>query len=329
MANPPLATPFAARIAAFIWKFMVLPFILRGDGSFSRRAADFFDRKTPAIDAEGVSARDLTIDDQDTDLWVRIFTPSSSSSKLPVIFFFHGGFFALCTPASPHFDALCRNLATACAAIVISVNYRRIPEHRYPAAIDDGFQALKYFQQHSSKNALLDLSNTFLVGDSAGGNLVHNLSSKLALAREDLSPIVIRGQVLIQPSFGGESLTPSEKEFADVPFANQRFSEWRWRAYLPPGASRDHSGCNPFGGEAPLDLAAMAIPPTLVVIGGSCPGQDRHAHYVDKLIAAGKEAQSIFVPGACHGFYLAPKFPHARKFCEDIATFVKIRVASS
>lgn len=111
----------------------------------------------------------------------------------------------------------------------------------------------------------VNLSRVFLSGDSAGGNIAHHVA--LRAAGKDLSPISLKGAVLIQPFFGGEERTPAELRLKNVPIVSVQSLDWYWKAYLPPGANRDHPACNIFGPNS-QDLSNTPFPPVLVIIGG-------------------------------------------------------------
>ncbi|KAJ8458381.1 hypothetical protein OPV22_031307 [Ensete ventricosum] len=115
--------------------------------------------------------------------------------------------FAFLSPASYLYDHVCRRLCRTVNAIVVSVNYRLAPEHRYPAPYEDGVDVLRFLDRGGLLYAdplaadLADLSRCFLVGDSAGANICHHVARRWAAGA---------GMVLIQPYFGGEERTDAE-----------------------------------------------------------------------------------------------------------------------
>lgn len=135
---------------------------------------------------DDVSTHDVVFDPS-RNLWFRLFLPSSNCAvvsdnlTLPVILYYHGGGFVFFSANSMHYDDLCRRLARDLVAVVVSVNYRLSPEHRYPIPYDDGFDALKFLDDLGSDNsgvfpAKADLRQCFLAGDSAGANLAHHVA---------------------------------------------------------------------------------------------------------------------------------------------------------
>lgn len=124
----------------------------------------------------GVMTYDVTVDPS-RDLWFRVYVPTATTASLPVIIYFHGGGFVMGSPHLKLYEDFCRRLAGGVVAIVVSVNYRLAPEHKYPAQHIDGFDVLKFIdgkKQILPENA--DLDRCFLAGDSAGGNIAHHVA---------------------------------------------------------------------------------------------------------------------------------------------------------
>ncbi|KAK1687194.1 hypothetical protein QYE76_048042 [Lolium multiflorum] len=121
----------------------------RRDGTVNRSLFSLVDRQTRASsrpDARGVRSADVAVD-ASRGLWARVFSPSTEqagTAPLSVVMYFHGGGFSLLSAASTSLDAMCRRFCRELGAVVVSVNYRLVPEHRYPAAYDDGEDALRY-----------------------------------------------------------------------------------------------------------------------------------------------------------------------------------------
>ncbi|KAF2594598.1 hypothetical protein F2Q70_00044295, partial [Brassica cretica] len=165
----------------------------RPDGSFNRHLAEFLDRKVPpnSFPLDGVFSFDHL--DSSINLLTRIYLPAplgpsrygavdlteplSTTEIVPVLVFFHGGSFTHSSANSAIYDTLCRRLVTICGVVVVSVDYRRSPEHRYPCAYDDGWNALKWVKSRIWLRSGKD-SNVYvyLAGDSSGGNIAHNVA---------------------------------------------------------------------------------------------------------------------------------------------------------
>ncbi|WJX19454.1 Gibberellin receptor gid1c [Trifolium repens] len=231
----------------------------RPDGTFNRDLAEFLDRKVPANanPVDGVFSFDVIVD-RETNLLTRIYRPVEGDENnvnivdlekpvtaevLPVLVFFHGGSFAHSSANSAIYDTLCRRLVGICNAVVVSVNYRREPENRYPCAYEDGWKALEWVSSRAWLQSKKDNKvHIYMVGDSSGGNIVHNVALK-ALD----SGIQVLGNILLNPLFGGEERTESEKRLDGRYFVRVKDRDWYWRAFLPEGEDRDHHACSPFG----------------------------------------------------------------------------------
>ncbi|KAM3267366.1 hypothetical protein P3S67_032416 [Capsicum chacoense] len=151
----------------------------RPDGTFDRELAEFLDRKVPtnSIPVDGVYSFDVF--DRVTSLLNRIYRsapedeidwgkielekPLSTTEIVPVIIYFHGGSFTHSSANSAIYDTFCRRLVKICKAVVVSVNYRRSPEHRYPCAYDDwmGCSKMGKIKVVASKRKGLESSRLF------------------------------------------------------------------------------------------------------------------------------------------------------------------------
>lgn len=133
--------------------------------------------------------------------------------------------------------------------------------------------------------------------------------------------------VAIQPFFGGEEDTESEKRLdGRVPFGSRERHKLMWGSFLPPGSGLGHEAANVFGpGSGSASENWSGFPPTLVVIGDSDILQDRQRWYVDGLKGAGVEVNVVEYPDACHGFYCFMDLSEAGKFVDDVADYMRRR----
>ncbi|XWS39967.1 hypothetical protein CRYUN_Cryun18bG0099800 [Craigia yunnanensis] len=162
-----------------------------------------------SIDSQdGVSTKDVIIVPE-TGVSARIFIPSSvkPSQKLPLVVYFHGGGFFMGSPFCSEYHNYVTFLVSKANVVAVSIDYRLAPEHLVPIAYEDSWAALKWVASHSSGEGpeawlkdYADFQRLFLVGDSAGGNIVHNMA--VQAATEDLSGVKLLGICLIQPFFG-------------------------------------------------------------------------------------------------------------------------------
>ncbi|KAJ3671719.1 hypothetical protein LUZ60_007798 [Juncus effusus] len=305
----------------------------RRDGTVNRPLFSFLDRKSAANPnpVAGVSSSDHTIDSS-RNLSARLFSPSSSQS-LPVVVYFHGGGFCFHSAGTIAYDALCRRLAGRIPARVLSVEYRLAPECKYPAQCDDGVDAVKWLDHCE---LIPEFSAVFLAGDSAGGNIAHHVMRRLSSHSPPETPLQLKrvklvGLVAIQPFFGGEVQTESEKRLNNVPFSSYERFKWMWRAFLPVGSNRDHEACNVFGlrpDQNRSDSDWTQFPPTMIVIGGWDALQDRQRSYVEGLKRVGVLTRLVEYSDAIHGFFVFPELADSKRLVDDVADFVKERIGS-
>ncbi|XP_071717099.1 gibberellin receptor GID1B-like [Rutidosis leptorrhynchoides] len=308
----------------------------RPDGTFNRELAEFLDRKVAAntIPVDGVYSFDVV--DRTTSLLNRIYrcappeyelnqildleNPLSTSEIVPVIIFFHGGSFTHSSANSAIYDTFCRRLTGLIKGVVVSVNYRRSPEHRYPCAYEDGWEALKWVHSRSwllsGKSPNECKVHVYLAGDSSGGNIAHHVAVRAAQ-----SGVEVLGNILLHPLFGGEERKESEKKLDGKYFVRVQDRDWYWRAFLPEGEDRDHPACNIFGPRG-ISLEGVKFPKSLVCVAGLDIVQDWQLAYVQGLENAGQTVKLLFLKKATIGFYFLPNNEHFYTLMDEIKSFV-------
>jgi acetyl esterase len=219
---------------------------------------------------------------------IRVYWPVTGD-RLPVLFYFHGGGFVFGHP--DWVDEPCRTLANQSGAIVISVDYRLAPEHRYPAAAEDCFAAVAYVAGHAAEFDA-DPDRIAVSGDSAGGNM----AAVVALMARDRKGPAIALQILIYPCVDYLDRSPSMREFGEGYFLSHSAVDWFWKQY----AGEEHA-CEPYlSPQHSPDLAGL---PQAVVITAACdPLRDQGEIYAEKLQAAGVAACVKRFDGMIHGF---------------------------
>lgn len=264
----------------------------------------------------GVTCGDIVIHKL-TGIWARFYVPASAAvMKLPLLVYFHGGGFCVGSAAWSCYHEFLGRLAAKVGCLIMSVNYRLAPENPLPAAYEDGFKALLWLKQKALSGAVewwsrpCDFSSIFLAGDSAGANITHHLAAKLAAngAKEAaaLKPLVFRGKILIQPFFGGEKRTQSEKQTASPSVLSLTASDTYWRLALPYGANRDHPWCNPLSKGS---IKELSIVPTMVCISEMDILKDRNIEFCSALGNGGKTKRVEYVvyKGVGHAFQILNK----------------------
>ncbi|XVF23696.1 hypothetical protein REPUB_Repub13aG0061900 [Reevesia pubescens] len=152
----------------------------------------------------GVVAKDVVIE-KFTCSWTRIYAPSYSSSKMPLLVYFHGGGFCVGSAAWSCYHDFLSSLASKVGCIIFSVNYRLAPENGLPAAYDDGVntlmwvkqQALNESNEHKWWSSQCVFSSLFLARDSAGANIAYNVATRLGSYgisdSRSIKPLVLKG----------------------------------------------------------------------------------------------------------------------------------------
>ncbi|GMJ13785.1 carboxyesterase 20 [Hibiscus trionum] len=279
---------------------------LNPDGTLTR-SPDAFPTASPTISSTAtVLSKDIPINPAN-NTWARIFLPKQPPNKLPLLLYFHGGGFILGSPDLAMFHEFCSNIAGELPVLLVSAGYRLAPEHRLPAAYDDGMEALRWVKtvEDDWLRDHADYSNCFVMGSSAGANMAYHVGLHAARETDDLSPLKIKGLILHQPFFGGVRRTESELRLVNDPFFPPCVSDLMWELSLPVGADRDHTYCNPTAGEDSFGvLDEMERLGWRVLVTG-CDGDqliDRQTELVKMMEKKGIKVEGRFGGGDFHGF---------------------------
>lgn len=278
----------------------------------SRRGAIGLVSGTPATMQD---VRNLQISSPDGDLPVRIYTPSTSTTALPIILYFHGGGWVL-GDLDSH-DNLCRTLAAKTDAIVVAVDYRLAPESIFPAALDDASTALHWVVANANGfNG--DSARIAVAGDSAGGNL----AAALSLLERDQQGPPIAAQVLIYPAVDLSNLDrPSALQFAEGLFLTRERMAWFIEQYVPDKAARSDPLVSPL-----LANNLQNLPPALIITAEFDPLRDEGEAYAVALKQSGVDTQQQRFDGVLHGFASMDRwFPESAQATDLIAAFLDER----
>ncbi|GAB4832299.1 hypothetical protein Ancab_006310 [Ancistrocladus abbreviatus] len=277
-----------------------------------------------------VTAKDIVID-MLTNLWVRIYVPCGPQ-KLPLLVYFHGGGFCVGSAAWSCYHNFLASLAFKAGCVILSINYRLAPENRLPAAYEDGYkvvmwlkqQALQITSEHSWWLTRCNFLSFFLAGDSAGANIAHYVAIQLGSDPATFwKPLCHKGTILIQPFFGGEVRTISEKTPQPPCSAlSLAASDTYWRLSLPLGANREHPWCNPIENNA-VKMESAAIPATMVSISEMDILKDRNVQFCAALSKAGKVVEMVMYRGVGHAFQILQNSPLSQTRTQEMMAHFK------
>jgi acetyl esterase len=173
---------------------------------------------------------------------------------------------------------------------VVAVNYRRAPEHPFPAPLEDCWDALRAVAAESPDAPLI------VAGDSAGGNM----SAACALRARDRGGPELALQVLVCPVIDHDMTTPSYRERGSGPdlFITAKDMEWFWNCYIPDPAARSVPDASPLRAESLANL-----PPAIVITAEYDPLRDEGIAYAERLQEAGVQVTHRHHENMFHDFF--------------------------
>ena len=237
--------------------------------------------------APAVERRDETIGAAPAVAIRRYAPPGRGDAPLPALLYFHGGGWISGGLASH--DAICATLAARGVCRVIALDYRLAPEHRFPAALEDGRAALSAIAGAWARFGV-DPRRLGVAGDSAGANLA------VVVARAAPTPLTL--QLLLCPVMAPLGSAGSRAELASGYLIEEATMARYWELYRVPGLSPDDPRVAPLAGG---DFSRL--PPALVHVAEFDPLRDEGARYAEKLARAGVRAELTVHAGLVHHFY--------------------------
>jgi acetyl esterase len=209
--------------------------------------------------------------------------------------FFHGGGWVI-GDLDTH-DVACRKLADEGQLIVISVDYRLAPEHKFPSAVDDAIVATAWIAAHARELGI-DASRLVVGGDSAGGNL----ATVVAIAARDGNGPAIAGQLLIYPATDFAMTQPSHSEPETSILLTHSVIKWFCNHYLNGTADISDWRASPARANT-----LVGLPQAYVLTAGADPLRDEGDEYARRLKEAGVAVTYRTFPGQFHGFFTMGK----------------------
>lgn len=250
--------------------------------------------------AELASVADRRIPGPAGEIPIRVYTPKGGTAPRPVVVFFHGGGWVIGDLESH--DAPCRQLANAVPALVVAVDYRLAPEHKFPAAPEDCWAAVRWVADNAGSLGG-DPTRLAVCGDSAGGNL----SAVVALMARDRGGPKLAAQVLVYPATDLTCDSPSHVTNGKGYFLEAEMMAWFIGHYVRSAADRTDPYASPIRAK---DLAGL--PPAVVVTAEFDPLRDEGEAYARRLREAGVPVEQRRYDGMIHGFFsMDAVFPEA------------------
>lgn len=242
----------------------------------------------------------------------RVYAPEGNGPR-PGFVHFHGGGWTICD-LDTH-EVISRAIANRAGAVVVAVDYRLAPEHRFPAGFEDCFAATVWVVQNAARLGI-DPRRIAVGGDSAGANL----AAAVALKCRDEGDPALALQVLVYGAFNLRSMdTASYAEFAEGYFLTRAGMEWSRDLYVPQPEDRSHPYASPLLAE---DLRGVA--PALAITAECDVLRDEGEAYAGRLKEAGVPVTCTRYTGTIHGFMsMAGALSHAHRAFDGIGAAVQ------
>jgi acetyl esterase len=228
-----------------------------------------------------------------------VFTPEDMAvddGPYAAVVYLHGGGWVIGN-AHTH-EAVTADLARLSRTVVVSVDYRLAPEHKFPAAVHDSAAVVAWVASPASASLGIDGSRVFVAGDSAGGNLA--VVSQLYLRQQSSTHSPLLGQVLIYPAVNARMSAPSQRMFAHGYHPlTASLMRWFYGHYLNGPHDVDNILVSP---QLASDDVLAVLPRTLVVTAEFDPLRDEGEEFSASLRALGVDSSTLRYNGTVHGF---------------------------
>ena len=245
----------------------------------------------------------------------RVYSPQPAGALLPAVMYMHGGGWVQGDLETHH--GLCARLAKHAGVLVVALDYRLAPEHKFPAAVDDCVAAYRWLRTRG-RDLGADSALVAVAGDSAGGNLSAVVSQQAAAGGVPVPTC----QVLIYPGVDFSFETESHRELADGHVIPRDRILWYMQQYLRSDADRADLKASPLRASS---LAGQ--PPAMIITAGFDPLLDEGRAYADRLRAAGVDVVYREYPGQIHAFVsLTKAIPQGLSATLEAAEYLQKRL---
>ena len=252
------------------------------------------------------NVEDVSVSTLTGALRLRLYRPTAGN--LPVALFLHGGGWTL-NDLDTH-DHLCRLLAKRSGSLLVSLDYRRAPEHKHPAALDDAYTAYRWLLDNADR-INCDVRSLTIVGESSGGAM----AAGLTLLLRDIGAPMPTYQIMVYPVADAFDRWPSYASRGSGYILDRDQLKWFFDNYLPPTVDPSDQYLFPLTAR---DLSGL--PPALVMTAEFDPLRDEGVAYAEKLAAAGVPVEHKHAEDQMHGFLLHSKaIPKAGQLIDLVA----------
>jgi acetyl esterase len=291
-----------------------LPLLPKED--LSDPIADRMDSAARAAARPPLDTGDMEIEDRtvpaDPDVAVRVYRPREAQAA---VVWLHGGGYVVGNLDTEH--PWCARIAEGSGAVVVSVNYRLAPEHRFPAALDDAYAVLGWTFEHAAELGV-DPDRIAVGGHSAGAGL----AAALALRARDQDGPRICFQLLNEPGLDDRQQTWSQRNFTDTPWVYRDKIAAAWRHYLGSTPASQYA--------APARAADLSgLPPAYIAAAEFDPNRDEDIDYAQRLLQAGVQVELHQFPGTFHGSQVISSADVSQRQLAELAAALRRGVGSN